>query len=99
MTQENHMRSVNHGEDEVKGSVPAQSAFWLHQGRLTESSDPAQHVLLSVGAEEVRAHPLVHNLRKMILLKYPLDHVTQDSHLLKHSQVYREKLTHLKQLL
>lgn len=46
----------------LNSAVPVQGAVWLHWGRLTESSDPTQHILLSVSTEEIRAHSLVHHL-------------------------------------
>lgn len=66
----------------TNGAAPVQSAVRLHGGRLIESSNPTQHVLLSVGAEEVGAHPLVHNLRQAILFKHLLDNVSQENLLL-----------------
>ena len=46
----------------VAGSTPVERALLLHRGGLAQSSDPAQHVLLGVRAEVVRAHALVHHL-------------------------------------
>lgn len=46
----------------MNSAVPVQVAVWLHCSRLTEGSDPTQHILLSVSAEEIRTHSLVHHL-------------------------------------
>lgn len=62
----------------TNSTAPVQNAVRLHGGRLTEGSDPTQHVLLSVGTEEVRAHPLVHDLRHKILFKHLLHIVSQE---------------------
>ena len=43
-------------------AAPVQRAVRLHRRRLTEGADPTQHILLSVGTEEIRAHSLVHHL-------------------------------------
>lgn len=45
-----------------RACVPVQRAVCFHWGRLTEGANPAQHILLSVSAEEIRTHSLVHHL-------------------------------------
>lgn len=68
--------------DILSGAVPVQSAVWLHRGRLTECSDPTQHILLSVGAEEIGAHSLVHHLVQIVFrFKCFLHNVPLDTHL------------------
>lgn len=44
------------------GSSPVDDVISFHVCRLAESSDPAQHILLSFGTHDIRTHPLMDDL-------------------------------------
>lgn len=60
--EKNAWYSVDDASYEWIAAAPVQRAVRLHRRRLTEGTDPTQHILLSVGTEEIRAHSLVHHL-------------------------------------